>query len=509
MFGSLVPPATGVAAAAFVARAHAAVPSIAADVDPGALGARLINRITFGISAEEVTLFNSLGYTGYLEYHLNHIAIADTYVESRLTGGVSGIPALNTLSFTGEQIAAANNPSQQTNELIEAVMIRAVYSKRQLFERMVDFWSDHFSLDVNTTLVAFLKPLDDRGTIRANALGTFGAMLNASARSPAMLNYLNNDLSRATGINENYARELLELHTVSPESGYTQADVIAVARCFTGWTLYSGSANPSNLRYTFRYNAAFHDNAAKVLSPAFNLTGSTAVTIPANQPAMKDAQDVLDILARHPSTAKFIATKLCRRLLGEACPQDIIDQVKATYLDNGLGQVGDIKSMLRIILAPNVLYTSPLRLKRPFHLFMSVLRSLPITITTTGSLRTRLSRAGHLPFNWGPPDGYPDTLEYWSGLQLPRWNFPVELVPATAATGSGIGGLSVDVATLLAGTTTAAQIMDRIDQVVFRGEMDASNKSRILTYLASTAVTQQFRNEAVALSMAVPAFQWY
>ena len=488
--------------------AHAG-PSSAADADPGALATKLVSRTNFGVTSEEITRFNQLGYSGYLDYHLNHSAIPDTYVQSRLTGGIAGIPALATLTMTGEQLYALANPGQQANELIEATLIRAVYSKRQLYERMVEFWSDHFNLDLNTGSVGTLKTLDDRDTIRANAMTTFGTLLNASIRSPAMLNYLNNDLNTRTGPNENYARELMELHTLSSSGGYTQADVIAVARCLTGWTRYGSTSTPTNLRGTFRYNASVHDTLAKVLSPVFNLSGTTSVTIPANQPNMKDGQDVLDILVRHPRTAEFISTKLCRRFIGENCPAAVIAAVKTTYLNNGAGVVGDVKSMLRTMLAPNIVYTATPRWKRPFHLYVSALRVLPVTITTTSSLRTRLTRAGHLPFNWGPPDGYPDTLEYWSGQQLPRWNFGDEVLPTTATTGSSITGVSTDVGTMLAGATTRADVMNRIDLNLFQNEMDPASKARILTYLNSTTFTQQNRNEAVALSLMTPGFQWY
>ena len=513
-FAAAAGTATGVASIAALgtqraALAARAIPSTAADVDPGALGNKLISRITFGLTSEEITRFNQLGYSGYLEYHLNHTAIPDTYVQSRLTGGVAGLPALATLTMTGEQLYALSNTGQQANELIEATLIRAVYSKRQLYERMVEFWTDHFNLDIGSGSVSTLKTLDDRDTIRANAMGTFGALLNASIRSPAMLNYLNNDLNTRTGPNENYARELMELHTLSSTGGYTQADVIAVARCLTGWTRWGSTSTPTNVRGTFRYNASVHDVTVKVLSPVFNLTGTTSVTIPANQPDMKDGQDVLDILVRHPRTAEFISTKLCRRFIGEDCPAAVIAAVKAKYLNNGAGVVGDIKSMLRTMLAPNIVYTATPRWKRPFHMYASALRVLPVTITTSGSLRTRLSRAGHLPFNWGPPDGYPDTLEYWSGQQLPRWNFGDEVVPTTATTGSSINGVSTNIGTMLIGATTRSDVMERIDQILFQSEMDPGSKARILTYLNTTTFTQQHRNEAVALSLTTPGFQWY
>ncbi len=500
--------ATGLAAATTPNRAEA-IPSSQADVDPGALGPRLVSRITFGTTSEELALFNQMGFSGYLEYHLNHTAIPDTYIEDRFAGRIAGIPALATLTMTGEQLYALNNLQAQYNELVEAVLLRAVYSKRQLFERMVDFWSDHFNLDCQLEIIMGLKTLDDRETIRPHALGNFTDMLVASARSPAMLSYLNNDLNTAAAPNENYAREILELHSLSTAGGYTQADVIAVSRCLTGWTRYDGYAVPSNLRGTFQYNDAAHDQGVKVLSPVFNLTGTGPVVIPANQPPLKDGMDVLSILSRHPSTANFLATKLCRRFIGEDCPTPVIATVKAAYLNNGSGVVGDIKAMVRAMLTPNVLHTASLCWKRPLHLFASALRILPVTISTTGSLRSHLADAGHLPFWWGPPDGYPDTIQYWSSQQIPRWNFAVNLVPQMVPIGSGLSGIRTDIGSILAGTETLDEVMDRIDAVVFQGEMNRTERLRIRRYLSGSGFTQQSRNESVSLALASPGFQMY
>ena len=488
-------------------QAAQAVPSASADVDPGALGPRLVGRITFGTTGEELGLFNALGFAEYLEYHLNHLAIPDTYVEDRFAGRVAGIPALQTLSMSGEQLYALNNFTFQYNELVEAVLLRAVYSKRQLFERMVDFWGDHFNLDCQLEAIMSLKTLDDRDTIRPHALGNFGDLLIASAQSPAMLSYLNNDLNTATAPNENYAREILELHSLSSAAGYTQADVIAVSRCLTGWTRYDGYTTPANQRGTFHYNDEAHDQGAKMLSPIFNLSGPGPVVIPANQPPMKDGLDVLGILARHPSTANFLATKLCRRFIGEDCPTPVITQVRAAFLNNGAGVVGDIKAMIRTMLTPNTLYTAGSCWKRPLHLFASALRVVPVTITTTGALRSHLADAGHLPFSWGPPDGYPDTIQYWSSQQIPRWNFAVNLVPQIVPVGGNLSGVITDIGSMLSGANTLDEVMDRINAVIFFGEMNPQEKLRIRRFLTGSGFTQQSRNETVSLALASPGFQ--
>jgi len=482
-------------------------PTNFADVDPGAIGLKLLGRITFGPLPEDIALFNTLGYDAYLEYQLDHNAIADQYVQDRFAGLIAGFPALTTLTMTGEQMVATNSVTAASTDLVEATIIRAVYSKRQLYERMVEFWNDHFNIELSDNNQQ-LRALEDRDAIRANALGNFRTLLDAVVRSPAMLDYLNNDLNTASAPNENYARELMELHTMSVNGGYTQADVVAVARCLTGWTYYRSGTTPTNLRLTFRYRSTVHDNAAKVLSPTFNLTGTGPVNLPANQAAMKDGTDVLDILVRHPSTAAFIARKLCIRFIGEDCPATVINDVKSAYLNNGQGVLGDIKAMLRVMLRPNVVYAATSRLKRPFHLIASAIRATGTIVLTVSGIRNRLVRAGHAPFAWSPPDGYPDTNEYWSGQQLPRWNIGVELPPSTTTTGSNIVGLSVDVVALLAGANSSSGVVSKLNDALLQGEMSDADQSQLNAYLAFTTFNQQSRNETVGLALASPSFQW-
>ncbi|MBL0927390.1 MAG: DUF1800 domain-containing protein [Phycisphaerales bacterium] len=482
-----------------------------ADVDPSSLLVKLVGRISFGVNDYELNLANTLGYQGYLDYHLNPSAITED------PALVTKLSALATLNLTGQQLydsTVVPNSGQIVTDLYEATIQRAIFSRRQLYEKMVEFWSDHFSIDITLENETYLKTLDDRLVIRALAMTSFPQLLNASARSPAMLYYLNNDLSRFNSINENYAREVLELHSMGVDSGYTQADVIAVARCLTGWTWYTGSYNDTSvggtgttLRGTFRYLASNHDPNSKTLSPVFNLSGSTPVTIPARSQAQgqQDFIDVLNIISAHPATALFIATKLCRRFLGEDVPQQTINAVRDTYLNPANPQgIGDITAMLRVILAPNRVADATPRLKRPFHLFASACRALNLAVSNTTGYRTRLNQAGHLPFNWSPPDGYPDTTQYWSGNVLARWNF------CASSPTAGISGVTFDSTTFFAGTTTNDQIVDRIDQKLFQGNMAPAEKARVRAYLpATTLASSTQRNEAVGLALGSPGFQTY
>lgn len=473
--------ASGVTAFAAAMKAASAQPvRVKGDVDPSSLLEKLVDRITFGTTPEELALARQLGYNGYLEYHLNHLGINDSAMDTRLA-------PLTTLTMTYPQLLPQTFTFVR-NELTEATLLRAVFSKRQLFERMVELWTDHFNIEIAT--VQYYKTADDRDVIRANALGTFPALLNASARSPAMLYYLNNDVSTAANPNENYARELMELHTLGVD-GYTQTDVQQVALCLTGWTIWKG-ASTGSLQGTFRYNNTNHNQSAKTV---------LGTPIPANG-GQQDGIAVLNLLVNHPSTARFIALKMCRHFLGYEVAQSIIDQVAATYTATG----GDIKAMLRVVLKPEHVAAATPKMKRPFHLFAAALRQTSAAVTNTSSLRTRLAEAGHLPFSWLTPDGYPDKLAHWSGNLISRWNFGASLVNGT--TGS-ITGATVDDAAFFAGAVTADDMIARIDDRLFGGRMDADDRARIRQFLLPSPPTVTRRREAIGLAISSPSYQWY
>lgn len=472
---------TGLATMGLAAQARSAPPEVSGDVDPGSLLLKLVKRLTLGATNAELALANTLGYQGYLDYHLNAGAIVeDPTLDARLA-------ALTTLTMTPQQLFAVN-AGQVSNELIEAAIVRGVWSKRQLLERMVECWTDHFNIDIRNETDQFLKTVDDRDVIRPNALGRFPDLLRASAHSPAMLYYLGNNLNKVGKPNENYARELMELHSLGVDGGYTQTDVQEVARCFTGWGLYGSSTTDPNAG-RFRYLASDHDNGSKVVLGHTIAAGG----------GMQDGETVLNILLAHPSTPKFVAKKICRCLLSESPSQSIIDAVAATYTATG----GDIKAMIRTALAPNVLADAPPKYKRPFHMFVSAMRALPTAITSSSTLRSRLNAAGHVPFYWSTPDGYPDSLSYWVGLVIARWNF------GAAIMANQISGVSVDATGFFTGVTTAAQVVAKLNDAIFLGEMPAADQARIKSYLLPDNPSATKKNEAAGLAIGSPAFQWY
>lgn len=477
----------GVLAAMYAApsRARAAGPNdVPQDVDPGSVLTRLVRRVTLGANPAELALANSLGYSGYLEYQLNYTAIDDSACDARLAN-------LPTLTMT-QQAQYAQAASLLSNELTEGTLIRSTFSQRQLYQRMVEFWTDHFNIDITKEPCNMLKSVDDRDVIRANALGNFGTLLRASAHSPAMLTYLDNQTSTATTPNENYAREIMELHSMGVDGGYTQADVIAVSKCFSGWGYDAGATSAT--RGNFLYSSGRHNNNAKTI-----FAGTPQQLNIAAGGGQTDGDRVLTALVNHPSTAVYIATKMAKWLLREDPNQSLINAVAATYTATG----GDIKAMIRTILQPNVLAAAPLKYKRPYHLVVSALRALPTNFTASSGLRSQLDLCGHRPFYWTTPDGYPDTMLYWQGLILSRWNFGAALLNAN------VSGVSIDYTTFFSGLTTAQQMVEKIDQVLFSGEMNASDKDKVRIFLLPDPVTATKKKEALGVAIAAPSFQFY
>src|SRR5678816_3564882 len=291
-------------------------------------------------------------------------------------------------------------PQRIIDELQASRILRAVYSERQLQEVMVDFWTNHFNIFANKGADRWLLPAWDRDTIRPNAMGKFSTLLQATAQSPAMLFYLDNFQSvspnanqrrggllqqlrpqqqqrQRRGINENYARELMELHTLGVDGGYTQKDVQEVARCFTGWTIFqprggaaavnamNGGEGARRNAGSFFFNARVHDDGEKTV---------LGHKIPAGG-GIKDGLTVLDILAHHPSTAKFIAKKLVRHFVADTPPQSLVDRVAATFTKSD----GDIRETLKAIFVSKEFNSTEayrVKIKRPFELVVSAIRTL-------------------------------------------------------------------------------------------------------------------------------------
>jgi uncharacterized protein (DUF1800 family) len=307
-------------------------------------------------------------------------------------------------------------------------------------------------------------------------------MLLASAHSPAMLVYLDNQSSGAGAPNENYARELLELHTLGVAAGYTQADVLALARALTGWTLHEDGLR----RGQFRFDPARHDPGDKtVFGRPIALTG------------MREGEDAIDALARHPRTAERLARKLALRFLGEA-PPDLVDRAARAYAVSR----GDIRAMLRPILLDGLPSPKP-RFKRPGRYIVSAIRALAAETDAGPALQDALGRMGQLPFAWPTPDGYPDRDEVWQDNLMPRWRF------AGALAGNTIGGTQVNWPriTKWLDIRSPQRAADALATLLLGAPLPVSTRDGLLDDLG--ADSNGLPMALAAALLASPEFQWY
>jgi uncharacterized protein (DUF1800 family) len=405
-------------------------------------------------------------------------------------------------------------------ELQQAKILRAALSERQLNEVMVDFWSNHFNVDIRKDDCRALKVADDRDAIRPHVLGKFRDILGASAKSPAMLKYLDNAenavprersafektvievyvgyklgipvaglIPDKEGPNENYGREILELHTLGVDGGYTQKDVQEVARCFTGWGVDGGYG-------AFEFKRERHDKAEKTV---------LGVKIPAGG-GIKDGEKVLDILARHPSTARFISRKLCQRFVADDPPVALVDRAAKVFTESD----GDIRRVVEtIVTSPEFFSPKAFRakIKSPFEYAVSAVRatgahfiSAPPPMdkargtiegaATLGYGNENLAKLKKKTLNWSvyemgeplfacaAPTGYPETSSKWvsPGALIDRLNF------AIALTEQNVSDVRFDPAALAKGVDIdqPRAVLERLGDVLLQGSMSEATRRTLL-----------------------------
>jgi uncharacterized protein (DUF1800 family) len=323
----------------------------------------------------------------------------------------------------------ADGPRRILMELGREQLWRAAYSQRQLQEVMVQFWMNHFNIYAGKGVDKWLMTSFEHDSIRPHALGNFSELLAATAQSPAMLFYLDNWLSVAPkaaamanrkrpqaerrGLNENYARELMELHTLGVDGGYTQQDVREVARCFTGWTI-DGPRRGGG----FIFRPRLHDDDEKTVL-GHKIVGPGG---------LEDGKRVLQILAAHPSTAHFISLKLCRHFVADDPPASIVDHTARTFTKSH----GDIRAVLRELLTSREFNSEGAfraKVKSPFELVASSLRSLSAETDGGAPLMGQIMRMGQPLFQYQAPTGFPDRANNWinTGTLLARMNFSMAL----------------------------------------------------------------------------------
>ena len=389
-----------------------------------------------------------------------------------------GTPALQSPKPT----PPPKNPQMVVTELQRAKLLRAVYSEQQLYEVLVDFWENHFNIFANKDDDRYLLTGFDRETIRPFTMGRFRDLLGATAHSPAMLFYLDNWRSSVPrpyaakgdkpagvdgGFNENYARELLELHTLGVDGGYTQKDVQEVARCFSGWTIQK-----PNEQGLFLYRPGLHDDGEKVVLGHKILPGG----------GIADGERVLDILATHPSTARFISTKLARRFISDEPPQVVIDRAAAVFLKTD----GSIRETLRaIVTSPEFFSATAYRAKvrSPFEYVAAAMRALNADTDGDRPVLDLVGRMGQPLFGRITPDGYPDRGEVWlsSGAMVARFNF------ASALAMNRLKGTKVNADSLLTGVDQGNRNMvaEKLTRVTVSGEV-SSNTRQVLEKVLQT-----------------------
>lgn len=439
----------------------------------------LLQRMTFGATYQDRALFAALGRDAYLEWQLAYESI-----------DVSGLEAELVTRYPWLVMSASQMVANWIEEIdiahAEVTITRAIRSPRQLYERVVEMWNDHFNITSSGLTMAWTRAVDERDVIRAHAMGKFRDLLGASARSAAMVIYLDNAKNIAVAPNENYAREVMELHTtgVGP---YTEQDVREVARCFTGWTNYPPNAGIQAL--TFKFDPTLHDDGEKIV---------LGHVIPAGG-GIADGEKVLDILASHPSTARHVSERIARHFITPAPGESLIDRLAGVFTATG----GDIREVVREALARRCLAHARPKYKRPFHFAVGVARALEASMVHSGQLRLKLAQAGHMPLKWETPDGYPDRTSYWAGALLWRWRFAASLMY------DEMTGVEVDVQRLMFGARSVAQIVDRIDAVVFGGVMPMMTRVLLEDYLRANNPSTGVMAEAIGLAVSSAEYQWF
>lgn len=424
------------------------VPTVAPT--PRGLAIHLANRASFGATSSAVERIVQIGPAAWLDEQLDPGALA--HAEDRL----AGYATLQQSNAENDVVRKQDN-GRILAELDHATLLRAVYSERQLYEVMCDFWTNHLNVWRGAKWLSQLKTLDNEQVVRTHALGRFADMLMASAKSPAMLVYLDNFASEGQPgkqVNENYGRELLELHTLGILDGvqaFEEHDVVGVAKVLSGWTI-NWDDGPD--KYSFRFGQWAHSHEAVSIFDGAWSRPSRADYHDRVANALADGESLIDFLAHHPSTARHICWKLVRRFVSDQPPPALVDRLTAVYRDNDTA----IAPVLReLFLSPEFNASVGQKVKRPVDWLVAALRVARAQIDDTpkghaaSRLRSTTAALGQPLFERVSPDGFPEPATSWvsaDGL-LKRWEHAAKLARNTLTGGSSAEQVTVDVAALL------------------------------------------------------------
>ena len=489
------------------------------------------NRAAFGHRPGDLAAFNALGaddderLTAWVDQQLNPDSIDDSDCDARIANGVF---------YTHEKSPAAlwsehwRNPDwpivmRPGLEVITLKFVRAIHSKRQLKEVMADFWHDHFSVYWQDAPGQTMLMQYDRDVIRPNIFGNFSTLLNAVAKSPCMMFYLDQVYSTADGPNENYAREVMELHTFGSESykgvipssavegypdpkGYVEEDVFALAKALTGWSIrYQSWAPDIGDTGEFFTREVWHDTEEKVFM---------GQTIPAGQTALEEGDNILAFIATHTLTSTFIARKLCRRFVSDFPPESLVQSAAQVFRDHvdAPDQLGQV--MRHILLSAEFRTTWGEKTRRPFHAVVSALRAggTDFVVSTpdehepvSNGLFWLFGFTGHAPHEWHPPNGYPDFGPVWqsSSTLVMRWRVLNWIVDTKLADDSWL--IDIIDTTWASPARTPNAIVDFWIERIFGYEIADTTRHNFVAFLA------QGRNPALNLPIqtATPASDDY
>jgi uncharacterized protein (DUF1800 family) len=425
----------------------------------------LLNRLTLGIRPGEIDRVQQIGIDRYIQQQLNPDSISESPIVTEKLAkldavNLSPVELFQRYNPLNSQLSPAPNKvlqqqaRQVTQQAIEARLWRSIYSDRQLQAVMVDFWYNHFNVYAEKGLDRLWVGAYEQQAIRPHALGKFRDLLGATARHPAMLFYLDNwqnsapnpnQKGKVRGLNENYARELMELHTLGVDGGYQQDDVIALAKIFTGWGFKQpGHKVPDG--YSFQFNPDRHDVSTKKFLD-LEIAGS----------GIDEGERALDLLSRHPSTARQISFKLAQYFVTDRPPKSLVDRLSKQFKATD----GNIKLVL------DTLFHSPefwnrkyygAKFKTPYQYAISSIRSTGIEINNVKPLNSLLSQLGMPLYGCISPNGYKNTQEAWLNpdSMTRRLNF---------ATNLANGKLPISAATTIAANSVPTTPMVTIDPV--------------------------------------------
>src|SRR5881296_2834277 len=408
-----------------------------------------------------------------------------------------------------DQNPVAQRERRLGGEFADLAVVRAALSERQLYEVMVDFWTNHFNVYFAKGADRFLTPDYIEHTIRPHAMGRFADLLIATAQSPAMLFYLDNWESVAPGasppfplsarrrggqgvrpvpkgINENYARELLELHTLGVDGGYTQQDVIDVARIFTGWSIERPQQGGD-----FEFHDWAHDRGEKLVLGVRFEGGHD----------MDEGIRLLKLLANHPATMHHVSRKLCQRFVNDDPPDGCVDDAVAAWKRSS----GDMREVLRAIFhGPDFWAAENMRakVKTPLEFVVSAARAVAAEPDTSPRLAQVVARLGEPLYLHVAPDGYPELEAAWvnSGALLDRMNAAVAL-----ASGK-LPGVTVVLDSIVS-AGDADQLIGVVNEKILGGTMSENTKQVLRRELAGIGDPAQARALAVGLAIGGPEFQ--